>query len=120
VLLDSNILIYAANQPTPEINALVTSVDNSIASVTQIEVYGFRDLGADEKKALDTVFARLKIHSLDNAVIEKAIGLRQGRAMGIADAIIAATALVNNLPLVTRNTADFKGIPGLRLIDPFA
>jgi predicted nucleic acid-binding protein len=37
-----------------------------------------------------------------------------------ADAIIAATALVHDLSLVTRNEEDFKDIPGLRLVKPFS
>ena len=41
MLLDSNILIYAANQSAPEIESLVVSAENAVASVTQIEVYGF-------------------------------------------------------------------------------
>ncbi len=34
------------------------------------------------------------------------------------DAIIAATAIQNDLTLIPRNTADFKNIVGLPLIDP--
>ena len=40
--------------------------------------------------------------------------------MGLADAIIAATALVHDLPLVTRNEEDFKHVTGLRVVNPFA
>lgn len=36
-----------------------------------------------------------------------------------ADLLIAATALENSLPLVTRNLRDFQDL-GLELIDPFA
>lgn len=35
------------------------------------------------------------------------------------DAMIAASAIVNNLKLVTRNTKDFKNIPGLEIINPW-
>lgn len=35
------------------------------------------------------------------------------------DALIAATALVHNHKLVTRNVKDFVGIPGLELINPW-
>ena len=33
------------------------------------------------------------------------------------DAMIAATALVHNLTLVTHNTADFQSVAGLQFID---
>jgi predicted nucleic acid-binding protein len=42
-----------------------------------------------------------------------------GRAMPIKDSLIAATALVNNLIVVTHNRADFEKA-GVRIIDPFA
>ena len=120
MLLDSNILIYAANQSAPEIEALATSADSAVASVTQIEVYGFTGLKPEEEAALDVLFRRLTVHPLDDAVAARAITLRQQRKMGLADAIIAATALVHNVQLVTRNEADFKHITGLRVVNPFA
>jgi len=36
----------------------------------------------------------------------------------LPDAIIAATALVHGLPLLTRNTTDFSALPGLTLLNP--
>ena len=40
--------------------------------------------------------------------------LQQGIIVPTADLMIAATALVHDLTLVTHNTADFRHIPGLR------
>jgi predicted nucleic acid-binding protein len=57
---------------------------------------------------------------LIEAVVRRAISLRQERKMGLADSIIAATALVQDLPLVTRNVDDFKHVAGLKLKNPFA
>ncbi len=42
-----------------------------------------------------------------------------GRSLQIKDSLIAATALVHGLTVVTRNTSDFK-VSGVRVLDPFA
>jgi predicted nucleic acid-binding protein len=42
-----------------------------------------------------------------------------GRAMPIKDSLIAATALVHGLTVVTRNRADFQKA-GVEIVDPFA
>jgi predicted nucleic acid-binding protein len=44
-------------------------------------------------------------------------GRRRGKPSADADLIIAATALVNRLPLVTSNTRHFEWIEGLDLLD---
>ena len=41
-----------------------------------------------------------------------------GRAMPIKDSLIAATALVHGLTVVTRNRADFEKA-GVKIVDPF-
>jgi tRNA(fMet)-specific endonuclease VapC len=43
---------------------------------------------------------------------------RQGRRIGESDCWIAASALEFGIPLVTNNTKDFEGIPGLRVLGP--
>lgn len=42
-----------------------------------------------------------------------------GRAMPIKDSLIAATALVHSLTVVTRNRSDFEKA-GVNIVDPFA
>ena len=41
---------------------------------------------------------------------------RRGRPVGVADAWIAATALLHGMPLVTHNREHFSGIEGLKVI----
>ncbi len=41
---------------------------------------------------------------------------RTGRAISVADAWIAATALTYKVPLVTHNPSDFENVPGLIVI----
>ncbi len=45
--------------------------------------------------------------------------LKTKRKIKLADAVIAATALLNNLILATRNVDDFKEVKELQIINPF-
>ncbi len=51
---------------------------------------------------------------VDRRVADKAGELRR-MALKMPDALIAATALVHQLPLLTRNNSGFRKVPGLRL-----
>lgn len=55
---------------------------------------------------------------LDEPAIQQTIRPRQQHRIKLPDAIIAATALVHGLTLVTRNTADFRALAGLLVINP--
>ncbi len=56
---------------------------------------------------------------LNAAIVERTIAIRKLYKTKLPDAIITATALVHELTLVTRNTADFKNIAGIKLLDPY-
>jgi predicted nucleic acid-binding protein len=120
MLLDSNILIYGAEEGEPRLDAILARSDLAVSSVSCIETLGYHLLSAAERGGLEAAIARMGILNLDDVVIQRAILLRQERKMGLADAIIAATALVHRLPLVTRNVDDFKHITGLEIVNPFA
>lgn len=118
MLLDSNIVIYAANGTSPKATDIAIEPGHAVASITLIEVYGCKNLASEEQRALDTVFANFTVYNLDREIIDKAIQLRQKRRMKLGDSIIAATALCHGQRLVTNNAADFAGIPGLDLFNP--
>lgn len=120
MLLDSNILIYAAQPAHHALRELVRDRDCSVSIVSRIEVLGFHRLAPDERSALESLFAALEILPLSEAVTVEAIRLRQQKSLTLGDAIIAATALVHGRTLVTRNTEDFAWIPGLQLWNPLA
>jgi len=74
---------------------------------------GLLDAYADSILAYDVQCARMTAQVLVER--EKA-----GRPMALADAQIAGIALVHGCTLATRNVADFRGIPSLELVGPFA
>ena len=120
MLLDTNIVIYACQPGGEWLAPWTENPAAAIASVSRVEALGFPGLSEVENMAIRRFIAASLCHPLNDDVIERAIGLRQIRRMGTADAIIAATALVCGLPLVTRNMDDFKHIAGLEIINPLA
>ena len=57
--------------------------------------------------------------SLTESVLNCAAEIRRNSRMKLADALIAACALVEGLTLVTRNVNDFRRVDGLILLNPF-
>lgn len=91
----------------------------SVSAISRVEVLGFHRIDSDDKQKLEDIFASLDVLTLDSDVIEEAVKLRQQRKMSLGDALVAATALIYGLPLVTRNVDDFVWIPNLTVINPF-
>lgn len=59
-----------------------------------------------------------KILAIDMHVIHHSAQLNVPNPRPISDCLIAATALANNMAIVTRNTKDFEGT-GVKLINPW-
>ncbi len=51
-------------------------------------------------------------------MVDTCIEIRKNHKTKLPDAIIAATALVYDLVVVSRNVTDFKNIKGIQVIDP--
>jgi predicted nucleic acid-binding protein len=83
-------------------------------------VLGFHNLAISDKNKFEICSDNMNVIDIDGLIIKDAIILRQTKKMSIGDAIIAATALVNNLTLVTRNYKDYQHITGLQLLNPFS
>jgi predicted nucleic acid-binding protein len=121
-LIDSNVLIdYAANLLPEKGSQFVQQVISGeflISVVIKIEVLGFA--GAPLKmKALEEFLNAATVIGIDQAVTQQTIALRRlSTKLKLPDAIIAATAIVYDLTLITHNTNDFKTIPNLKITDP--
>ncbi|MCC5898981.1 MAG: type II toxin-antitoxin system VapC family toxin [Phormidium sp. BM_Day4_Bin.17] len=110
-LIDTNIVIYYFNGLTDD-EAIHTILVNSfkISIITKIEFLGWRQFADDyelQTKAREFL-SHATVFELKEAIAEQAIGLRQQFKTKTPDAIIAATALVNGLTVVTNNTSDFS------------
>jgi predicted nucleic acid-binding protein len=60
-----------------------------------------------------------RVISIDAEIADKWGYLQAARSLPVIDSLMAASALVYNYKLVTRNAKDFKGIIGLEVINPW-
>lgn len=119
MLLDSNIIIYAAQPEYEWLRQYLATIPLAVSAISKVETLGFPGLSEIEKEYLELFFSHIRVLSLDDLVVNQAIDLRQQRKISIGDALVAATALVHNLPLITRNSRDFGWIEGLTVQNPF-
>lgn len=96
----------------------IINQDINTSVITKIEVLSYNPEKDDNYAVLVDFFDVANILELAEAVVMKTIEIRQGNRIKLPDAIIAATAIVHNLALITRNTKDFQKIKGLILINP--
>lgn len=121
-LIDSNAVIdylgsTLSNTGMAFMNDVVNNIPNT-SIITKIEVLGFNTT-QEAYRLLTNFFDDAIVLSITNKVEAKTIELRKNHKIKLPDAIIAATALVNNYSLVTRNLSDFERIAGLELVNPF-
>lgn len=117
-LIDSNLVIYSYQQPYIYLRPLVSNRANYISAISRLEVVDFHSLAQQEQTYFELVFSVLVNLPINDDVINKAIQLRQQYKMKSNDSLIAATGLLYNLDLYTRNTSDFEPITGLNVFNP--
>ena len=117
-LLDSNIIIYAAQTEHIQLRHFISEHSPRVSAISYVEVLGYHQLGDQQRQYFERFFQAARVLPISQAVLDQAVTLRQQRRMTLGDAIIAGTALVHGLTLVTHNTADFTWIGGLSLLDP--
>jgi tRNA(fMet)-specific endonuclease VapC len=124
LLLDTNIVIYAINKVRyyelyrSHLDGMVATV--SVITVAELYEGAFRaGLGSKTHRNIIAGLDQYIVLPLDENVCRLFGKIRfesRNRPVSVPDALIAATALAYDLPLVTHNAKDFTEIDGLKLI----
>jgi tRNA(fMet)-specific endonuclease VapC len=96
-----------------------------VSRIVAAELYAWAHCRSDTVRMLDRIenfltemnLIELDVHATREFGRVRGLLRSQGIAVGSFDLLIAATALVNNLTVVTHNTRDFAAIPSLSVID---
>jgi predicted nucleic acid-binding protein len=119
-LLDTNVLIYhlkngLSPEFTEQLAISIVARQAFISLITRIEMLawkGHTDLSLQQTTAL---LAQLPELGINEAVITQTIRVRKTYGLKLPDALIAATALVHGLQLITANIIDFQRVDTLNM-----
>jgi toxin FitB len=118
---DENVITWFANQS-------ISNLFISVISIMEFE-QGYLKLKREDMRQASRIRAWIDQHVLesfrdrilpvDTQIAQCCAGLHVPNRKAYGDALIAATAIVHNLTVVTRNTKDFEAT-GVKLFDPWA
>lgn len=120
MIVDTDVLIWYAKRNQNAIDLLHASEDFCISVITYMEiVQGVRNKGELNafKKALSTL--KISVLQINDIVSTKAMFFVEqyalSHAMELADALIGATSIVYQQPLLTGNEKHYKYLPEIHI-----
>jgi predicted nucleic acid-binding protein len=123
LIVDSDILILVSrNDPKAVtfLENLETTRRVALSAVSAFELF-IGSLNKSDQVAIAKFLTRFEHIHISEDISETALTLleryRLSHGLLMADALIAATALSNDLEIMTRNVRDFRIIDGLKLVE---
>ncbi len=123
-LWDTNTVIYYLQQQFPAnaeifIDELLISERPVISAITEIELLCWKTATPYDLEILRNFINDSLVIELEKEIKTKTAEIRRIHKIKLPDAIIAATASVYGLTLLSRNITDFNAIIDLKLINPW-
>ena len=121
-IIDSNVIVnYTSEKYSKKaMSFLADMIDEipNISVITKIEVLSWHSDIIQEEENMKLFINSLRLISLSDSIVEKCIEIRRNHKIKTPDAIIAATAIVNDFTLLTSDS-DFDTISNIKKINPF-
>jgi predicted nucleic acid-binding protein len=117
-LIDTNTLIDAQMKKIPprgmDFIASIKNENFTVSFVSYIEFLGYKNITLESKEFI----ALANVIEINKAIIDACINIRINYKIKLPDANIAATALVNNFTIISRNESDFIDVEKLTVNNP--
>jgi predicted nucleic acid-binding protein len=114
ILIDTNIVLYLL-KGNDTLEEMLQGKEPYLSFITELELVGFQDISIKEEKQINELLNDCLVVSLNNNIKKEYIELRKKYRLKLADAIIAATAITLNIPLITSDK-QFAIVKELNLI----
>ena len=123
-LLDTNTVIYYLQQHFSAgaamfVEDLLMTSKPYLSVITEIELLCWKTATPNDIQILKNFISDATVIELESSIKYETVNIRKAHRIKLPDAIIAATALVYDLTLITRNVSDFNDIAGLSLKNPW-
>jgi len=120
LIIDSNILIYHLKGEEVVTRTLTKWFREEshlfVSAITRVEVLAAPALEEGEETKIQLLLDQFTLITVDAQIADIAARIRRMFHLKLGDSIIAATALLINADLVTRNVRDFRKIPLLEIV----
>lgn len=120
-LIDTNVISGYFSETLSEsaLDFLGVVIDNipNLSVITEIEALSWINADKNKERILREFIGDSTIWGVTPQVVQQCVSIRRSRKIKTPDAIIASTAIVNNLILISSD-ANFEGVQGLRIINP--
>ena len=113
IVCDTNPLIYLLNG-SQKAASYLDGKQIWISVISELELFGKKGLTDAEKLEIDSLTDSCIIAELNSGIKERTKEMLQTANIKLPDAIVAATAMYLDLPLLTFDS-DFVRVPGLKL-----
>ena len=104
-LLDTNIVIGLLKEYEPAIKLAeevgVVLEESAVSQITRMELLGHPKITLDDERLIQLFLKECQVLLIDERIEVKATQLRRSGLLKLPDAIVAATAVVNDLRLLT-------------------
>jgi len=114
LLLDTNIILYFLGGDDTLV-PLIEEKNLIISIITEIEILSYSALTREEIVQTKQFLKHCSSISITSDIKERAISIRRKYKMKLPDAIIAATSLSLDIPIITADN-DFKKVKNSNLI----
>lgn len=124
-LLDTNVIIYFLDAKLPDsalddIESKLNEFGSIMSVISKIELLGWQAPSSDAMLQIINFVNDSAVVPLSDEIVDKTIEIKRLLKIKLPDAVIAATALIHDYTLISRNESDFKKIDGLKFLNPFA
>ena len=123
-LIDTSAVIKYLNETLPD-NGLsfmdkIVDSESTISFISEIELQGWNPPNQDDLRIYQFFVSNSTIIGVNDSIIQETIRIRKFFKLKLPDALIAATAITNNITLIADNDRDFKQVPELKYLNPNA